>query len=384
MRAESYFLVLVFLLSTPRGWCFFLKCDLSHRELTGRCGKSHQDNHDTTAGIPCVPRQRPGSPCRRQRSRRYGFRSPSMSSSPPPSSSSRRELISQTLLLGAVAAGAILAQPHPAAAAAAAAGAAPPSTASSSSPSAGLLQDSQYARGRLDAGPSVAPSSGRSGLLLPAVGARTKRIFLARHGQTDLNKLEVCQGRKLNPSLNEKGRGQARALLASTELGAIVCSPLRRARETAGIVLESHSGISEFSVTPDLKEVDFGGAEGLPKLLAAAVLAPSYFSWSKGRLNKRAGRWGESGVALRRRADAAAGTLLASCEEGGQVLGVSHSSMIKFTLAALLDVPLGTIRTLGQDNCAVNAIDFDTVSGTFEAVMINGRPARGRAGDFGR
>lgn len=69
---------------------------------------------------------------------------------------------------------------------------------------------------------------------------------------------------------------------------------------------------------------------------------------------------------------------------GSQVLGVSHSSMIKFTLAALLDVPLGTIRTLGQDNCAVNAIDFDTVSGTFEAVVINGRPARGRAGDFGR
>lgn len=65
-----------------------------------------------------------------------------------------------------------------------------------------------------------------------------------------------------------------------------------------------------------------------------------------------------------------------------QVLGVSHSSMIKFTLAALLDVPLGTIRTLGQENCSVNVVDFDTVSGVFEAVAINGRPARGRAGHF--
>ena len=61
-----------------------------------------------------------------------------------------------------------------------------------------------------------------------------------RHGgaQTDLNKLEVCQGRRLNPPLNDKGRGQARALLACTELSAILCSPLRRARETAGIVRE--------------------------------------------------------------------------------------------------------------------------------------------------
>lgn len=75
-------------------------------------------------------------------------------------------------------------------------------------------------------------------------------------------------------------------------------------------------------MSDDLNEVDFGGAEGLPKLLAAAVLAPAYFSWSKGvgrGLSTRAGRFGESGVALRRRAEAAAGTLLASCEEGGQV-----------------------------------------------------------------
>lgn len=58
--------------------------------------------------------------------------------------------------------------------------------------------------------------------------------------------------------------------------------------------------------------------------------------------------------------------------------------MIKFTLATLLDVPLDTIRTLGQDNCAVNAVDFDAATGVFEAVVVNGRPARGRAGRFGR
>ena len=84
----------------------------------------------------------------------------------------------------------------------------------------------------------------------------------------------------------------------------------------------SHPLTARFSVSEDLNEVDFGGAEGLPKLLAAAVLAPAYFSWSKGEgqgLGRRAGRFGESGLALRRRAEAAAGTLLASCEEGGQV-----------------------------------------------------------------
>lgn len=64
-------------------------------------------------------------------------------------------------------------------------------------------------------------------------------LFCCGHGaQTDLNKLEVCQGRRLNPPLNEKGRGQARTLLPGADFSAIVCSPLRRARETAEIVRE--------------------------------------------------------------------------------------------------------------------------------------------------
>ena len=65
-----------------------------------------------------------------------------------------------------------------------------------------------------------------------------------------------------------------------------------------------------------------------------------------------------------------------------QVLAVSHSSMIKFTLATLLDVPLSRIRKMGQDNCAVNALDFDTESGVCEAVVINGRRVSGRADRF--
>lgn len=56
--------------------------------------------------------------------------------------------------------------------------------------------------------------------------------------------------------------------------------------------------------------------------------------------------------------------------------------MLKFTLATLLDVPLGTIRILGQDNCSVNALDFDVASGDFEAVAINGRRVGGRAERF--
>lgn len=56
--------------------------------------------------------------------------------------------------------------------------------------------------------------------------------------------------------------------------------------------------------------------------------------------------------------------------------------MVKLTLATLLDVPLGTIRKEGQGNCAVNVLDFDTLSGSFEAVLINNRRFHGRGARF--
>lgn len=84
---------------------------------------------------------------------------------------------------------------------------------------------------------SLLPSAFFSRLPFPI--SSSARCFVAGvAAQTDFNKLEVCQGRRLNPPLNEKGRGQARDLLVGTELSAILCSPLRRARETAGIVRE--------------------------------------------------------------------------------------------------------------------------------------------------
>ncbi|CAN0162972.1 unnamed protein product [Ectocarpus sp. 4 AP-2014] len=375
MRAAEYFVPILALLSPQQGQCFRIPSSLRRREGTWK-RRSSEDVHDQgSPPPPPPPRGRHEQP--QPAPRRTDNTQDLLSSQASPAT--RRELVSRARLLGAVGVGAALARPLQAAV-----GAPPPSPPSAPGFSTVLVQDDAHARLEDDRVGHISTPSGGSGLVLPAVATRTKRIFLARHGQTDLNKLGVCQGRKLNPPLNENGRGQARTLLIGVELDAILCSPLRRARETAGIVRESHPLATSFAVSEDLNEVDFGGAEGLPQMASAAILAPSYLAWSNGRLDKRAGVLGESGVMLRRRGEAAAGTLLASCKEGRQVLGVSHSSMIKFTLAALLDVPLSTIRALGQDNCAVNALDYDTTSSVFEAVAINGRPVRGRADRFCR
>lgn len=88
-------------------------------------------------------------------------------------------------------------------------------------------------------------------------------ILLVRHGETDWNREGRWQGHA-DPSLNELGREQARALatrVLAEPIDAIYSSDLARARETAAIV---GAGVGlEPRLDPRLREVDVGEWSGL-------------------------------------------------------------------------------------------------------------------------
>jgi len=89
------------------------------------------------------------------------------------------------------------------------------------------------------------------------------RIYIIRHGQTDLNKKRVLQGRVDEP-LNEDGIRQAEAaaeLLRSLDIVVdfVWSSPLQRAVDTAGIVVGE--GI-KVHTDERLLEMDYGPYEG--------------------------------------------------------------------------------------------------------------------------
>ena len=68
------------------------------------------------------------------------------------------------------------------------------------------------------------------------VGVPTTRILLARHGETEWNRLGRWQGHA-DPPLNDTGRQQAETLAAQLDddgIAAVYSSDLRRASETAG------------------------------------------------------------------------------------------------------------------------------------------------------
>lgn len=105
------------------------------------------------------------------------------------------------------------------------------------------------------------------------------QLFVLRHGETDWNVLKRLQGHT-DTSLNEQGRSQARrhggelAQILSSRSQAtdlkdelagwhFVSSPLKRCRETMGIVLDclGYSSLP-FSIDDRLIEISFGEWEG--------------------------------------------------------------------------------------------------------------------------
>ena len=87
------------------------------------------------------------------------------------------------------------------------------------------------------------------------------KIWVTRHGQTDLNLKKRMQGRS-NVPLNETGRAQARAAaeqLKKIRFDAVYASPLDRAVETAALL----SGWPQGSIRtePRIIETDFGSYE---------------------------------------------------------------------------------------------------------------------------
>lgn len=85
-------------------------------------------------------------------------------------------------------------------------------------------------------------------------------IWLVRHGETEWSLSGRHTGRS-DIGLTASGVEQAKRLkntLAMTCFGQVLCSPLRRAVETAGL-----AGFTRPQIEPDLAEMDYGDFEGL-------------------------------------------------------------------------------------------------------------------------
>lgn len=176
-------------------------------------------------------------------------------------------------------------------------------------------------------------------------------LYIMRHGRTDWNDAHRLQGRTDVP-LNDEGRRmaeRAREEIRDVHFDLCFCSPLRRARETAEIVLRGR----EIPILEDerLREMSFGVWEGvadsflLPDCPVNVLfrapeeyLVPVEDGESFDELFARTGAFLRDEVEPR-------------LEEGQDILIVGHGAMNCAIVSQLRALPLAEFWSAGIENC---------------------------------
>ncbi|SCF84936.1 MULTISPECIES: histidine phosphatase family protein [unclassified Streptomyces] len=194
-------------------------------------------------------------------------------------------------------------------------------------------------------------------------------LFLARHGETVWHEENRYTGIS-DIGLTPRGIEQADGLgvwAAGAGLDAIVTSPLARARRTAEPAVRS-TGLAAV-VEPDLRELDFGVAEGrtiaeleasYPQEVADFRRDPVAHPLPGGENPKTAATRGATAL-LR----------LAETHQGRRVLTVAHNTLLRLVLCRLLGIPESEYRRVlpGLRNCAIT--ELRVTSGEVALVSYN-------------
>jgi phosphoserine phosphatase len=170
----------------------------------------------------------------------------------------------------------------------------------------------------------------------------------------------IYQGR-LESDLSPLGEEQALVLaqrLASRPLAAVYTSPLRRAYRTAELVLTMQNSIAPATFLRregELAEIDHGEWSGLSHEQVKATWPELSEQW---RANPASVRMpgGESLLEVRQRAL----TFLAAARQehaDGNILVVTHGTVLRLLLAHFLDVGPDHIWSLDSENCALSIVD---------------------------
>jgi broad specificity phosphatase PhoE len=181
-------------------------------------------------------------------------------------------------------------------------------------------------------------------------------LYLIRHGETDWNTDQRCQGFSDIP-LNEKGRRQATALarvLSGLDIEAIYSSTLSRAYETADIIARYHDAPVEPSDA--LRELNQGEFEGL-KL---TELVENYTDFLTEWLRDPADLQVPGGESLRQ-VQTRAWTKMEEIiqrHENGSVVVVGHNLCNLTLLCHIMNLALNDFRRMHLDVAGISVAEF--------------------------
>lgn len=195
-----------------------------------------------------------------------------------------------------------------------------------------------------------------------------KTLYIVRHGQTDLNKQGIVQGRGRNTDLNEEGRKQAGEFFEAyknVHFDKIYISELKRTQQSIqqfidlGIPYEKLEGLDELA---------WGVLEGQPSTPEnKAAFLKLIRQWLAGKLDSKF-EGGESPNEVKARQLVALETIMSHPEEK-DVLICMHGRAMRLFLCVLLGQPLTNMENFPHQNLVLYKVTWDGTK--YEIVDFN-------------
>ena len=175
-------------------------------------------------------------------------------------------------------------------------------------------------------------------------------LYIMRHGKTDWNLLHKLQG-KTDIPLNDMGRQMARDAgerYKDIHFDVCYCSPLTRARETAGLVLEGRD--VPVIIDDRLSEMGFGIYEGVEEVFEKPECPVRVLFFNPEKYIARDGAESLADLLKRTNAflDEVAYPLV---NEGKDVLIMGHGAMNSAIIGNVKHKPLEEFWAEGIENC---------------------------------
>lgn len=202
------------------------------------------------------------------------------------------------------------------------------------------------------------------------------RLYLVRHGETDLNKRRVLQG-QTDSELNAYGRELARRTangLKNVPFDLAFTSPLRRAKETAQILLGDRN--IPLIEEPRIQEISFGDFEGLCYLREGGNIPDNTFlNFFEKPEEYRTPPNGEALEAVIKRTGEFLEELLSGAQYADKTILVStHGCALKAVLANVSKTPLAGFWGAGvHKNCAVSILETGGNAGKQLFILEEGK-----------
>jgi broad specificity phosphatase PhoE len=187
-----------------------------------------------------------------------------------------------------------------------------------------------------------------------------KTLYIVRHGQTDLNKQGIVQGRGMDTDLNEEGRKQADMFYnayKNVPFDKIYVSELKRTQQSIQHFIDL--GIP-FEKLEGLDELAWGVHEGQPSTpeTKAAFLAIMR-DWVSGKLDSKF-EGGESPNEVLERQKKALEIIMSHPDEK-TVLICMHGRAMRLLLCLLTGKPLTEMETFPHQNLVLYKVTYNGI-----------------------